>query len=189
MSALLATLSSKALKELWKLFLKEAEKTSKKQGEWEGVFHFESLGKSDGTGQYAKGVPIWRVTRDIANPCRLVLKDAGLEYTYYSESFITDFGSIPPLLGKIKQVRLGREDFRMSYALHDDAYNNGYAYVRPIGEDGWVKVPVDRRQADILLCIALTADTATNAELQLVYRGVRTFARSPWFEHRKHDGE
>jgi len=144
------------------------------RGEWRGALTC----KAEGLG--------WRVENGEANPCRLFIPEAGLEYAFGND-FWSDGGSIPKPVQGAKHLRLKPDSFPRAYFLHDWLYEHAKANVRePDGK--WTQVAVTRLEADTLLYCGLVAEGATALEARVIFRAVRVFGEKAWKNCRKKDG-
>lgn len=158
-----------------KLALSEAKKWAKahgsRMGEWRGNLVAEDLGKN-----------CWHVEQDDADPRRLWIPAVGLEYSWGGGGWKSDGPTIPWVACKI--LGCTRETFKEDGFLHDFMYRTAYVWCRIPGHK-WVRVPVTKKQADLILRIGVNADGATNGQETAIYAGVRTsFGRAAWKEWR-----
>lgn len=179
MSAIVEKAAKAALKGLLKLVKKELNKPPRQLGEWLGEYRIQPP-EDDKRSTFHQSP---------TDPLRLlVYGDVRLEYML-SGKYPTDFGSIPKLIQKlgknIKMLKLAPRDFERAYLHHDGLYRFAGVYVRPVGEIEWTWVSITRAEADALLYIGLTAEKATRAQSQVIYRGVLIGAGRAWRIHRK----
>lgn len=167
-SALSMSLVAKAAAKLaLSLLRKWAAKHGPKLAEWRGTLLCErESGK------------LWRVSQNPEDPCRLFVPAIGLEYAWPPGGWSSDGPSIPATVCKLLQC--SRESFLKSGFLHDFIYQNAAVYAR--FPDGlWSRIPVAKRDADVLLRAALSAEGASEGQAAAIYAGVRTpFAAAAW---------
>ena len=155
-------------------------------------------------GQYEKfpvDKKLFRVEINLADPLRFVHEASALEFSPAIEVYLSDLGSIPPMLRKIKAIGLQLEcdGAERSYLIHDACYLTGKINVRkPFGK--WHAMKITRAWADILLHDCLSADATpdgrpiTRSTAMAVYQAVRRSrtSRRAWNRHRarmeKRDG-
>ncbi len=153
---------------------KWATKHGTKMGEWRGKLDCKPLGKD-----------WWEVGQNIHEPCRLWIPAVGLEYAWAGGDWKSDGPSIPWAGCQILQCT--RDTFLRSGFLHDYAYRTATVFARNPG-GVWVRVAVTKRQADVLLRVAVNAEGATNAQEAAIYVGVKTpFAMAAWTQWRAQD--
>ena len=153
---------------------KWATKHGDRMGEWKGKLVCTPLGND-----------WWEVGQDEADPCRLWIPAVGLEYSWGGGGWRSDGPSIP--WAGCQLLKCTRKTFLKSGFLHDFAYRTATLFARNPGGK-WVRVPVTKRQADVLLRVAVNAEGATNGQEAAIYVGVKTpFAMAAWKEWRAQD--
>lgn len=166
-----AAISSAVLAKAGKLLITEIRKWAKSRGkplgEWRGALKFEELGKNR-----------WKVHNPSADPCRLWVPAAGLEYAW-ADGFVSDGPTIPDFACRALECK--RTDFLRSGFLHDYAYEFGSLLARPEGRQEWSRVEVTKHEADVLLRVGVNAEGATRGQEAAIYAGVKSsFALAAW---------
>lgn len=153
---------------------KWAKKHGKPMGEWRGRLVMEEIGRNT-----------WKVGQDDDDPCRLWIPAVGLEYAWPGGGWISDGPTIPWAACKILDCERSR--FLRAGFLHDSCYGLGAVYARIPGGK-WVRIPVTKREADLILRVGVNAEGATNGQEVAIYAGVRSaFGRAAWKKCREAD--
>ena len=153
-------------------------------GEWRGKYRLEPNGER-----------MFMFIQDREDPLRFFHFESDLEFMpgHPESPFHTDLGSIPWIAEKAiprDVARLRPDDFPEAYGGHDFPYKYGFIWVRKPG-GAWTRVPVDRRESDVMLFWFLSAHSPTTGleptrvEAQSVYRAVRACAAPAWNKHRR----
>lgn len=179
MNALLAYAASIMAKEAKRLAVKYATSDQPDVAQFAGKW---TLTPSDNAGVFLAEI-------DLDDPLRLV-HESGIEFTPIYRTFETDLASVPEVVQEFDQLRLKPNSFPKSTGgIHDPAYKSAAMLVRRSGEP-WVRIPLIRVEADVLLFWALSCEVpadkveATRAECQAYYRGVRFGAERAWAKYR-----
>lgn len=97
--------------------------------------------------------------------------------------FITDFGSIPPIVPPLLCNRTGK--MGKAFVVHDKLYR---APVLRVGDR--TAIPIDRSQCDAIMRDAGNACGAPGREIAIAYSGVRLGGWQSWnrYRHEERDG-
>ena len=114
-----------------------------------------------------------------ATPDMTFIDEVGVAYQL-DHHFVTDGGSIPPIVRMCPGIHLDPFNFPRAYLFHDCGYQYGGLYIKYPGEEVFKFRLMSRQQVDDLLSKLLPFDGATAADVRAIDSAIWIGSRFVW---------